>query len=82
MVYSLSYRRPLKVTRESLDSDSTDDANGSLRSGNSNRSAGIPEALAFDKIINGGTCPVSGIISLIQLITLLTRHSHALFVTS
>lgn len=30
----------------------------SLRSGQSGASAGVPEALAFDKIISGGTCPV------------------------
>ncbi len=59
MVYSLAYRRPAK--RASIDSDNSDDNSGSLRSGNSNRSAGIPEALAFDKIINGGTCPVCSI---------------------
>ena len=80
MVYSLTYRRPAK--RESIDSDSSDDASGSLRSGNSNRSAGIPEALAFDKIINGGTCPVSTSMQQIRSICILTLLSHALFVTS
>jgi len=66
MVYSLSYRLPPFVPpepRSSLGSESeeSDDNEGqsSLRSGNSNPLSGIPDALAFDRIINGGTCPVS-----------------------
>lgn len=31
----------------------------SIRSGQSGCSAGIPDSLAFDKIMSGGTCPVS-----------------------
>lgn len=61
---SLNYRRPQLVDkndfRHSLTSDqSSEKENASLRSGRSGASAGVPDALAFDKIINGGTCPVS-----------------------
>ncbi|KAK8061241.1 hypothetical protein PG994_007607 [Apiospora phragmitis] len=62
MVLSLSYRRPQYVRRETLDrrdsnvSDS-DKEGASLKSGRSSASAGVPDALTFNKIINGGTCP-------------------------
>lgn len=59
---SLTYRRPQYVEDASLqDSASSigDKTEGSVHSGHSARSAGIPDSLAFDKIINGGTCPVS-----------------------
>lgn len=59
MVYSLSYRRPAHV-------DSSAASIGSERSGKvesissgSSCPYGIPDALSFDKIISGGTCPVS-----------------------
>jgi hypothetical protein len=57
MVLSLSYRRPAYVTRESLDSEK----GGVAESVGSNSSCpyGIPDALSFEKIISGGTCPVS-----------------------
>lgn len=59
MVFSLTYTRPQRVDpqadRESL---SDDQAEGSVKSGRSGCSAGIPDSLAFDNIINGGTCPV------------------------
>ncbi|KAJ2973187.1 hypothetical protein NUW58_g9000 [Xylaria curta] len=58
----LNYRRPEYVDKEefirsanSAAFDETSDA--SLKSGRSGASSGIPEALTFDKIINGGTCP-------------------------
>ncbi|KAK2764658.1 hypothetical protein CKAH01_04823 [Colletotrichum kahawae] len=64
---SLSYRRPVYVTGTSVHGSSSDvsdsgDEKGSsttssLKSGKSSTPAGIPESLAFDKIINGGTCP-------------------------
>lgn len=57
---SLTYRRPQFVEDASLqDSASSigDRTDGSVHSGYSARSAGIPDSLAFDKIINGGTCP-------------------------
>ncbi|KAI9711012.1 MAG: hypothetical protein M1820_002450 [Bogoriella megaspora] len=60
MVYSLSYRRPPHVNSSSqsvngeLKAKSVDESIYSQSSGVSN---GIPEALSFDKIINGGTCP-------------------------
>ncbi|KAF5512481.1 hypothetical protein CGCA056_v012567 [Colletotrichum aenigma] len=63
----LSYRRPVYVTGTSVHgstsdvSDSGDEkgstTTSSLKSGKSSTPAGIPESLAFDKIINGGTCP-------------------------
>ncbi|KAI1261650.1 hypothetical protein F5Y18DRAFT_196410 [Xylariaceae sp. FL1019] len=62
MVLPLNYRRPDHVNKDvlshqdsvvSLDEKST----SSLKSGQSGSSTGIPDALAFDKIINGGTCP-------------------------
>ncbi|KAI4725982.1 hypothetical protein E4T49_06253 [Aureobasidium sp. EXF-10728] len=60
MVYSLSYRRPSRVS----DGSSLTSANekrlsgdGSYHSGTSGSIKGIPEALSFDRIIAGGTCP-------------------------
>ncbi|KAI9670890.1 MAG: hypothetical protein M1817_003775 [Caeruleum heppii] len=58
MVYSVNYRRPAYV--ESSRSSSTSERkslNGSLESGTSGMSRGIPDALSFDRIISGGTCP-------------------------
>jgi hypothetical protein len=63
MVLSLAYRRPAYVDSDQVRSSSStislDKTDASLRSGRSGASSGIPDALAFDKIINGGTCPVS-----------------------
>ncbi|KAL1585864.1 hypothetical protein WHR41_05095 [Cladosporium halotolerans] len=56
MVYSLTYRRPSHVT-SSGDSINGDQKPESYTSGSSGNSAGIPEALSFDNIINNGTCP-------------------------
>ncbi|KIW51418.1 hypothetical protein PV05_10139 [Exophiala xenobiotica] len=55
MVLSLSYRRPAYVSssRTSLDSEKPTE---SISSGSSCQ-YGIPDALSFDKIISGGTCP-------------------------
>ncbi|EXJ74400.1 uncharacterized protein A1O5_02696 [Cladophialophora psammophila CBS 110553] len=57
MVLSLSYRRPAYVTssRDSVESEK----GGRVESINSNSSCpyGIPDALSFDRIISGGTCP-------------------------
>ncbi|UKZ47511.1 hypothetical protein TrVGV298_001730 [Trichoderma virens] len=57
---SVLYRRPKKVDpetyrqrREALE----EAAEASVKSGVSGVSAGIPDALSFDRIINGGTCP-------------------------
>jgi hypothetical protein len=61
---SLTYRRPSYVdkprSRGSHVSD-LDNEKGSvfLKSGRSGNSAGIPAALSFEKIVDGGTCPVS-----------------------
>lgn len=69
MVYNINYRRPAYVTgytsTEATDSDGGNQTASSSRTTAS--SAGIPDALAFDKIISGGTCPVSLIKSPNQL---------------
>jgi hypothetical protein len=59
MVYSLSYRRPAHVesSRASVETEKSGKQE-SISSGGS-CSYGIPPALSFDKIISGGTCPVS-----------------------
>ena len=60
MVYSLTYRRPAYVpqsSRLSIRSEESEKAE-SVSSGSS-CPYGIPDALSFDKIISGGTCPVS-----------------------
>jgi len=65
MVYSINYRRPARVSRAdsargSLSgSDKQKSIDESVKSGSSAMSHGIPEALSFDRIISGGTCPVS-----------------------
>ncbi|KAI9774436.1 MAG: hypothetical protein M1835_006046 [Candelina submexicana] len=61
MVYSLTYRRPTYVPRADTNrstsvSDEKDSSDGSIHSGHSSI-AGIPEALSFDRVITGGTCP-------------------------
>ena len=63
MVYSLLYRRPAHVNsaassvydekRKSVDGDTL------ASEGSGYTPFGIPDALSFDKIISGGTCPVS-----------------------
>jgi hypothetical protein len=61
MVYSLSYRRPSRVSDESSITSSNEkrsSRDGSYLSGTSSSIKGIPEALSFDRIIAGGTCPV------------------------
>lgn len=60
----LNYRRPGHVDKEDLlrttaSNEFSHARNTSLESGRSGASSGIPDALTFDKIINGGTCPVS-----------------------
>ncbi|KEY68669.1 hypothetical protein S7711_00545 [Stachybotrys chartarum IBT 7711] len=58
----LTYTRPKHVEQhelqrtESLPS-SSEKTDGSVKSGKSGYSSGIPESLGFDRIINGGTCP-------------------------
>lgn len=61
MVYSLAYRRPSHIasSRDSLSGDEKQKSiNESIQSGSSGTSSGIPDALSFDRIISGGTCPV------------------------
>lgn len=60
---ALTYTRPKHVHQQSLrNSDDSfarsEKGDSSLKSGTSGSSVGIPESLAFDKIMNGGTCPV------------------------
>ncbi len=61
MVYSLTYRRPPHVdaASRSLNGDEKAKSIGSVSSSSTGVSHGIPDALAFDRIIAGGTCPVS-----------------------
>ncbi|OTB02881.1 hypothetical protein M426DRAFT_264132 [Hypoxylon sp. CI-4A] len=59
---SLKYRRPQYVSEEKFRQSSTslpehEKSDASLKSGRSGNSSGIPDALAFDRIMNGGTCP-------------------------
>lgn len=66
MVYSLTYRRPPHVdsARASVLGDEKTKSIGeaSIDSQVSGGiSFGIPDALSFDRIITGGTCPVSGL---------------------
>lgn len=68
MVYSLTYRRPSKVTSsgESLNGEEKQNSiNESVNSGSSCMSNGIPEALSFDRIISNGVCPVSVTIAML-----------------
>ncbi|TID19469.1 G protein signaling regulator like protein [Venturia nashicola] len=60
MVYSLKYTRPHHVpppTRNSTETETTESITDSVDSGSTAPSNGIPEALSFDRIISGGTCP-------------------------
>ncbi|KAL8685330.1 MAG: hypothetical protein Q9218_007833 [Villophora microphyllina] len=62
MVYSLTYRRPPHVEprRASLASEKTRQSVGESTLAESQDTPvnfGIPEALSFDRIIDGGTCP-------------------------
>ncbi|KAF2839878.1 hypothetical protein M501DRAFT_932495 [Patellaria atrata CBS 101060] len=60
MVLPLTYRRPSYVpsSRGSVNgTDKQKSINESISSANSCMSNGIPEALSFDRIINGGVCP-------------------------
>lgn len=62
MVYSLTYRRPAHVfsPRSSVNGElKPKSLNESVCSGSTSIAYGIPDALAFDRIISGGTCPVS-----------------------
>jgi hypothetical protein len=64
MVYNLTYRRPERAgsDRTSLSGDEKQKSiRTSLHSNSSTSSHGIPEALSFDRIVNGGVCPVSSL---------------------
>lgn len=63
MVYSLAYRRPRRVDskRGSITSQQTEVSIGGSTLEDSQDAPinfGIPDALSFDRIIDGGTCPV------------------------
>ncbi|KAI4215591.1 MAG: hypothetical protein LQ351_002060 [Letrouitia transgressa] len=59
MVYSLAYRRPPHVDshRTSIASEKPSVGVSTLDSQDSSINFGIPDALSFDRIIDGGTCP-------------------------
>lgn len=67
MVYSLTYRRPPHVdsARASVLGDEKTKSigeasiNSQVSGGSGGMSFGIPNDLSFDRIITGGTCPVS-----------------------
>lgn len=67
MVYNLTYRRPPRVDskRGSVASGQTGPSIGGSTLGDSQDVSinyGIPEALSFDRIIDGGTCPVRNLV--------------------
>ncbi|KAI1766768.1 hypothetical protein GGR53DRAFT_518851 [Hypoxylon sp. FL1150] len=58
----LSYRRPEYVDKEEFQPINSivtenEESNASLKSGSSRSSSGIPDALTFDKVMSGATCP-------------------------
>ncbi|KAI9809111.1 MAG: hypothetical protein M1825_002400 [Sarcosagium campestre] len=57
MVYSITYRRPAHVSSASSSTLDSDGKPNSISSGSTGIPAGIPDALSFDRIIAGGTCP-------------------------
>ncbi|QDS70470.1 hypothetical protein FKW77_009981 [Venturia effusa] len=60
MVYSLKYTRPAYVPPPSRNSNGTERSESiadSVDSESTTSSHGIPDALSFDRIISGGTCP-------------------------
>ena len=62
MVYSLAYRRPphVEIDRLSYASEGKPGSSSEAHSfSHSSSSSGIPDALSFDRVISGGTCPVS-----------------------
>ena len=61
MVYSLTYRRPAYIDshRASVASEKPSVGRSTLDSSDGSINFGIPDALSFDRIIDGGTCPVS-----------------------
>jgi hypothetical protein len=72
----LTYTRPKHVDQQTWRTSTQSEhsavsdnekSDGSIKSGQSGQSSGIPESLAFDKIMNGGTCPVSFVSSTVLL---------------
>lgn len=59
MVLSLSYRRPPYVSSSRNSIESEDSGRDESINSSSSCPYGIPDALSFDRIISGGTCPVS-----------------------
>ncbi|KAI1645833.1 uncharacterized protein F4817DRAFT_317448 [Daldinia loculata] len=56
---SLNYQRPAYVDKKQFLSSSqeSESSDASLKLGQPGSSSGIPEALTFDRIMSGGTCP-------------------------
>jgi hypothetical protein len=71
MVLSLNYRRPAHVD-SSRSSIGTEKSHGESVSSSSSCPYGIPEALSFEKIVSGATCPVSPAISHVSSVSRLT----------
>jgi hypothetical protein len=59
MVLPLSYRRPAYVESSNASVETEKSHGVESVSSSSSCPYGIPEALSFEKIISGGTCPVS-----------------------
>lgn len=60
MVYNISYRRPARhsMSNDSLSTEGkAKSISDTISSGYSGMSSGIPEALSFDRILDGGVCP-------------------------
>lgn len=59
MVYSITYRRPAHVSSSGASFHSEKSATAESVTSRASCPYGIPDALSFDRIIDGGTCPVS-----------------------
>ena len=67
MVYSMTYRRPGYVDSSSSSVNSEKGGKTDSISSGSSCPYGIPDALSFDRIISGGTCPVRAFKSFLLL---------------
>lgn len=73
MVYAITYKRPRYVDTSRASSRLSE--TGSISSSNS-CPYGVPEALSFDRIISGGTCPVSLLIFLTRVLAWALNSSY------
>jgi hypothetical protein len=58
MVYPITYRRPAYISTSGSSVFSKESGKAESVSSRSSCAYGVPEALSFDRIISGGTCPV------------------------